>query len=227
MRRFAVSAVLGLALFISPGVARGSLILFDNRADFDAATSGRTVIDFEGIAPDGDAVGVPVPPGITLAGVTFTTSPPPPGLSSGFVVDGKGFPFPGTSVLLEQQAVLDPDISAALPGPHFAFGVDFAAALAGTEVTFTLSTGDAFLRTASTDLTFVGLFSTDPFTSVTMSIPPPLHDSAGLFVDNFTFGNGASAVPEPSSWILAVIGPGTLFVCWLCPPPRSRSNRLA
>jgi len=177
MRPLAVLLVWGVSFFVPAEAARGGFTLYDTRADFDAATSGRTVIDFEGIDPLGLGYSVPVPPGITLSGVNFSASPPPAGQSGGLVVAGPGLVFPGNSVLVSQASVLDPDIIATLPGPFLAFGVDFGAVTQGeatTGVTFTLSTGDTFTRTvAPGDLTFVGLVSTDPFGDDVRPAPVP------------------------------------------------------
>src|SRR5690349_4274570 len=122
MRRLVFLAVLGLAFGTSASSAQGGFIFFDNRAAFDAATSGRTLIDFEGIAPDGD--NAPVPPG-GISGVNFTTTVV--SVQGDFVVtfaiSGKGQTFPGTSVLGTQQSTLDPDIVATLPGSYRAFAV--------------------------------------------------------------------------------------------------------
>ena len=54
MRRFLFLTVLGLAFCIAESSARAGFVLYTNRADFDAATSGRTIVDFEGIAPTGE-----------------------------------------------------------------------------------------------------------------------------------------------------------------------------
>ena len=51
MRRFAFLSFAAL-LLCEPGVsARGSLIHFDTRTAFDAATTNQTIIDFSGLAP--------------------------------------------------------------------------------------------------------------------------------------------------------------------------------
>jgi hypothetical protein len=211
MRRFACLTALGLAFFSQTAIVRGDVILFDNRADFDGATSGRTMIDFEGIAPDGQDVLFPCPPGITLSGVNFITTN---GAAGGFGVAGKGADnfkiFPGNSVMLSGQQGLDPDIVATLSGSYLSFGVDFTALALGTETTFMLSTGDSFTRTTTSDLSFVGLLSTDPFTEVTISIPPPGFGPVALFIDNFTFGDEVFATPEPASWIMSALGGGAM-----------------
>jgi hypothetical protein len=127
--------------------------------------------------------------------------------------------FPGNSVLDSHQATPDPNIIASLPGSFFSFGVEFSALVdssvgpVATEITFTLSTGDTFTQASTSDLTFVGLLSTGPTTSGTLSIPPSpeARGDADLYVDNVTFGDKLCAVREPSSWILVVIGAGTTF----------------
>ncbi|MFL5243588.1 MAG: PEP-CTERM sorting domain-containing protein [Gemmataceae bacterium] len=211
MRPFLILTILSLALFVPDEAVRADIIFFDNRADFDATTSAQAIIDFEGIAPDGN--GVAFPSGVlTLSGVTFTTTVTagPPGTGD-FVVVGKGafsaFGFP-SSALVAQQNNLDPDILATLPNLSLAFGVDFGSFPAEMEATFLLSTGDTFTRTTSSGSSFVGLLSTDPFTSVKISTPPSNSGSTALIIDNFTFGNGVASVPEPASGVLMVIGVG-------------------
>jgi hypothetical protein len=216
MRRLLFLTVVGLALGIPASSAQGGYTLFLNRADFDAATSGRTTIDFEGLAPDGGSVDYPT--GITLSGVHFsTTIVGDDHQAISFLALGKDTIAPGSGRLGTQQSTLDPDIVAALPGSFFAFGVYIGAFNAGARlgdntITFTLSTGETFTLTTTNaqflagNLTFIGLVSTDAFTSVAMSIPPPDGGNADLVIDNFTFANGLEVVPAPSSGLLMLVG---------------------
>lgn len=216
MRRLLFLIVLGLAFCLAESSAQGGFVLYTNRADFDAATHGRTTIDFENIADDGKSIGGQRMPSITIlpSGITFSTT-----ADGGLTVAGRNVIAPGSSSVLYMQASLaDPDLVATLPGSFTAFGVDFGVSrepAPQTEVTFTLSTGYTFTLTTTNDsftsLTFIGLVSTDSFNSVTMSIPEPISNFDELDIDNFTFGSGLAVVPAPSSGVLMVIGLATIL----------------
>ena len=215
MRRLVLLSVTGLVFLAFGTPARGDLILFDNRAAFDAATTGRSVIDFEGIAPDEGFQFLPAPPGITLSGVNFTIDR---ATSNGnlFVI-GDNFYYTTNSVLSSSESRLAPisdNVLITLPGAFTAIAVDFGSFLAGRPVTFTPSTGDAFTRTTPSfpNLAFVGVVSDAPITSLTISKPSVVGVDTVLNLDNFTFGQ---AVSEPSTFALASVGVLTALGFWL------------
>ena len=65
--------LLAVACLAAPTTVGASTITYGERASWMLATTGITTIDFEGI-PTGSAALLPVPPGHTVAGVTFTVA---------------------------------------------------------------------------------------------------------------------------------------------------------
>lgn len=211
MQRLTLIPLVGLAFLPFAVPAQGGLLLFDNRAEFNAATTGRTLVDFEDIAPDGGWQFVPSPPGITLSGVNFsidrTTS------DGHLFVIGDGFYYAGNSVLSSQGSsggiATDFNVRATFPGPYTAVGMDFGVVDPGINYTFTftLSTGATFLafNQGGPVMDFIGVTSTEPIAWIRVAMPSVGHAEN---VDNFTFANATSPVPEPSSlcvWCIALV----------------------
>jgi hypothetical protein len=198
VKRLLALAAVGFAFTASAAPAQAALIFFGDRASFNAATTGRTVVDFEGIAPDGSFTFFPAPPGVTLSGANFSISRP---ASNGNLFGiGDNFYYTGNSVLSSQQSTATNDnVQVTLPGGFTAVGLDYGSFF-GPTFTFTLSTGESFTRTAPVfaGLSFIGVVSTVPITSLTVSAPP----GDVVNIDNFTFGQ--AVVPEPAT--LAVFG---------------------
>jgi hypothetical protein len=187
---------------LASGPARADLTFYGDRSSYEAATTGNTVIDFEGIAADNDFTPVPLPVGLTVSGVNFTIDQ---ATSDGFLfVVGKGYYYAGNSVLTSQQSTLDTNnLVITLPGGFTAIAMDLGSFI-GQTFTFTLSTGDTFTEPAPAlpDLGFAGFTSTVPI--VSLRIDSPKADVMNL--DNFTFGT--ATVPEPGA--LALLGAGAL-----------------
>jgi hypothetical protein len=190
VRRLALAAAV---LGPMAGSTQAGTTFFTGRASYNAATTGNTTINFEGIAPPNDSIFEPTPPGITLSGVNFTIDHT--NNNSSLFVIGDGFYYAGTSVLSSQFSDTGPDnIVVTLPRASTAFAVDFGT-FNQSPVTFTLSTGETFTQPtpAFPGLVFLGVVDTTPFTSVRLS--QPIGDALNLA--DVTFGT--SAVPEPSA----------------------------
>jgi hypothetical protein len=195
-------------LILTSQPVRGDIILYNTRADFNAATVGRTVIDFEGIASDGGFMFLPTPTGITLSGVNFTIDHT--NNNGNLFVIGRDRYYAGNSVLSSQESTIGRNnLVTSFPGVSTAFALDFGS-FSSTPFIFTLSTGDTFIRPTpgffdEPNTTFVGVTSSVPISSFRIDLA-----AAGdvLNIDNFTMG---TAVPEPASLVLFVFGSLGLF----------------
>ena len=184
--------------------ALSALLFFDDRAAFDAATTGRTVIDFEGL-PLEPWGGLEVTSGLTLSGTSFSFvfPPPEPGTTIGAFVLGTEYEDSILCVACS-GGTGDPTVLIDLPGSFSAFALDLLPFQPVTS--FDLSSGDTFSRTIPSSWQFLGVVSTVAFDSATISA------DVGLYMDDFTFGDGV-VVPEPSSgalllFALSILGLG-------------------
>jgi hypothetical protein len=177
-----------------------TVTFYTSQASFDAATSGLTTIDFEGIVPDNTIS--PILNTQVIGGVTFTSS-------GGLYVSGANS---GTAGSPYESAVLNTNFNAPLTadvttvGTNFtAIGGDFDSLVApGSTMVITLTgtTGVLDTETVTTGtlgvsgpLLFFGwTVSGDTVVNVTSSQVDPW---PGL--DNFQYGFAGTAVPEPSS----------------------------
>jgi hypothetical protein len=212
--------VLGLAVLaalLAPvKSAHGAFVFYPTRAAFDAATTGVTTIDFEGIAPPGGFSYFGRPGSLTLSGVMFTT----PGNADLYVISSTFYPGYnlGSGDFLQSGNGTPSSLTATvqLPGVFTAAAFDLGTFdTINSQVTVQLSTGDQFTTSAPFPTpTFVGFTSTVPFTSLSITITGGDRRDA-LNVDNFAFGSAVSAVPEPSSQVLLALGSlGLLGYVW-------------
>ena len=193
------------------GQTQADVVLYTSESAFDAATTGLTTVDFNGIASSDSFVSYGTGP-LSLSGVSFT------GNGSMFVIDPGfyGYSYSNGGFLTSDYS--SPDIiTATLPGGGFtAVGTDFGSLFSGgATFTITLSTGDTFTVSTSGSiefgtLGFVGFTSSTPITSITFSMPDTPNYNA---LDNFQFGT-AVAVPEPTS--VVVFGMATLAGAVYC-----------
>ncbi len=181
-------ALIGLSAF---GTAQAAT--FTNFADFQAATTGLTTIDFEGlVTPDSTLGAEYIISGQpkTIGEITFI-----PSVVGNYavIVDRE----PGDLLDRGSGATLEipyqpSTITAALPSGITAFGVDLFEYNQNTPYTISFSTGESFNFTAPT---FFGFTSDTPFSSVSI-----FSDNDGQVLDNFSFGQATpEPVPEPAS----------------------------
>jgi hypothetical protein len=193
---FAISA--GCLAISSAAVAD---TVYTSRSAFDAAAGALTTITFDGIAAPGSFVNYGGGP-LTLSGATFTTN------GTLFVIDPGyyGSAYPNGGFLNADYAGVD-TITATVPSTT-AVGFDIGG-LAGPQIftigtsdggSFVLSTGDSITGTNSLD--FFGVTTSAPITSLTVTYA----DGSYGALDNFSFGT--SAVPEPTTWAMILVGFG-------------------
>jgi hypothetical protein len=224
VRNIVMINLVGIFLSVMPTSAAAGLIAYHDLASFQAATTGLTDVNFNGIAPSGSFVDFPTPPGFTRAGVTFNIANPLPG---DFInVTAKNFYAP----TIYPNDFLVPAVSSrtttvesiTLPSGATAVGLDLGTFKGGT-LTFSFSTGDQYLDTNPATFgstSFLGFTSSSPITSLTIGYANDV-----LVVDDFQFE--AAAVPEPSTVTLAGLGIlGWLGYAWRRRGLRNRGRTL-
>jgi hypothetical protein len=192
----ATIAILSVAL--APTVSRADTV-YSSVAAYNAATTGSTTINFNGIASPGGYV--LEPNGFTLSGATFTSP------NNLFILDPAFYRFTyAGGGFLNPQNFLPASLTISLPSVT-AVGFDFGG-LFGPSGPFDVTLSDGFSTTLSTtdstgggSLAFAGFTSSTDLTSITLSDPT---DSA-FTMDNVTFG-GVSATPEPGTLGLVLTG---------------------
>lgn len=178
----------GTILAASTASLQGAVISYSDRPTFLGAAGATVDIDFEGLASPGSFV--TYPSGVTLSGVTFTSSTllwvVDPGYAPSFYDWGSG------AVMLGESG---DTITAVLPGGVRAVGSDLMSILpyAGS-ITVGLSTGDSFAIPTSPypTRTFFGAIADVDIAYITFD------STSGAYpeIDNFVFGTGGGAVPE-------------------------------
>src|SRR4051794_34251119 len=105
MSRHACHAVLVICILSHLPAARAGLTLFTDRADFEAATTARTNIDFADCLSAGETLrAFTNPPGFSTAGVNFSGHSP---YLLGIIAPAYGLPYQGwdTDPTVLQSAV--------------------------------------------------------------------------------------------------------------------------
>jgi hypothetical protein len=201
-------------LLLSGSAARADLVFYQDRASFEAATTARTVVDFQGLAPSPTSFTYfQTPPGITLQGVNFNIANPLPMGMDGLNPTGRDyyapfFPFPSDFLVPSASTRVGTDLTITLPGGFTAIGLDFGS-FYGTPFTFHLSTGEMFTEPTPSplgSLSFLGFTSTEPITSLTVS-------STGSDVPVLTDVIFGTTVPEPGTLMLVAVG-GLCLLAW-------------
>ena len=201
-----VAIVAALALIGTAG-AQASTALYSDFAAYSAAVTGLTTVTIPDEYP-GTSYGNNGNGSVTYNGVNFSQNPT---ISNGnFFNVGPEFSLASSAVLSSQeQTVGIPNILVSLSGSYTGFSLNYGTFNVGN-VTFLLSNGDSVTLGSvgngyETSGGFFGVTDTTAFSSVlvTSAVSNP-DDQNILSLNNVTFG--ISAVPEPSTWAMMIIG---------------------
>ncbi len=194
-----LATVAALSVALAPTASRADTV-YSSLSAYNAATTGSTTINFNGIAAADSFVFENSP--FTLSGATFTSS------SNLFIIDPGYYSssYAGGGFLSTDYS--NPDtLVISLPSVT-AVGLDFGGLL-GSSGPFSVTLSDGFHTTLSTNdsiaggsLAFAGFTSSTDLTSITLSLPDSPEYNA---IDNVTFGN-ISATPEPGTLGLVLTG---------------------
>jgi hypothetical protein len=207
IQRAMAAATLASVILISTD-AFATITLFSNQAAFEAATGATTVEDFtpsfhfpitSGIlnssTSDVVAFGDPIVSGEILPGVTYST---PIGTGNFFNIDAGGGFTGGFLDTITGPRVLTVTFS----GDQTGFGFDTNSLMGNFTVVINGTYVENFSAVSSSTPTFFGFQSSSKdITSVTIAGDNP---TFGFAIDNFTYS--ASAVPEPSTWAMMLLG---------------------
>jgi hypothetical protein len=190
--------------------ASAAFLDFTNRDAFLASAGTTSTETFDAVAIDSQFRTQPVNVGsFTLTGVGTNQDPDniinPSGMSN-YNVNGSSFVLGITNVSAS-------GFTLTFESPIHSFGADFRGFnnfdTANRSLIFVNGTAlSPPVVSTNTDLSFFGFVSDDPFTTVSILRDPDYlrPDSSDVFgMDNVTFAE-VSAVPEPSTWAMMILG---------------------
>ena len=193
------------ACLLVGGLARAD-VYYTSASSWDAAVSGVSTVNFEGLVPASSFSNVT--PSTVVGGDTFAIGPSAPSGAALFVI-GDNFYGYGYATLSSQAASGTLDLKVTLPSAVTAIGFDY---IVGTG-TVTIQGSDGFSTTESAsgsgnNFLFFGV--TDPGGLTSIDITEPYSAAAqGINMKDFlTATSNTSTVPEPRSAILlaALVG---------------------
>jgi hypothetical protein len=206
--RFLIAALAGTMLTASAEAAT----FYTDAGAFNAATSGLTTGNFDGLVPVGQSGFYAN--GVTVNGVTFR------GPLSFVLSEGpNSLIYPNQSFYSGQDQVGTapvPKLITTISFPEVgAFGMVYGGYFSrGEAVSFTLSDGslfDAIIPGSFAGTAFFGFTSQQPITSINVRTRDT--GLATFDVLSFSFGQAAvPAVPEPASWAMLITGFGVAGV---------------
>ena len=200
--------------FIGATIAHAAEVTYTTRAAYNAATTNNTILTFQGLATNGDAIHYTSPPGVSTGGINFQSTS-----DQLFAIDpshspGAGWNFSSGQFLDDNNYTFTSSLNATLlPANTTAIGADFGLQTGNTATSFqlqlTLSNSDVLVINLAASnsnpiLSFFGFTSDVAITSVAMKVTSVNSGNGSLVVDNFTFGQ--SAIPEPSTMSILLVG---------------------
>jgi hypothetical protein len=172
--------------------------VYTSPAAWNAAVTGATTVNFEGIAPPGGFVSLSSPPGINVGGINFQIDR---GNSNGnlFVV-GDGFYYSQSALTSQESTTSLNSLLVTLPSPVIAVAADVGSVDVNSTadtLTFNLSDGTSFSVTPQppgfTTLGFVGVTTSVPIVSVEITSPS---NGGGNGINMTDFSTASGTVPE-------------------------------
>jgi PEP-CTERM motif len=199
-------AIVAALAFIGTTGAQAGTVLYSNFATYSAAVTGLTTVTIPDENP-GTAYGTNGNGSVTYNGVTFSQNP---ALSNGnfFNVPPEFSGASGAVLSSQEQTVGIPNILVSLPSSFTAFSLNYGTFDDSSNVKFLLSNGDSFTLSSigngyETSGGFFGITDTTAFTSVLVTVGDPQNI---LSLNNVTYGSAISAVPEPATWAMMILG---------------------
>jgi hypothetical protein len=201
-----------IVLLAASGVAQAE-VFYNNAAAWNAAVTGATTINFEGIAPPLGNVfeGLGSGASTTIGGVNFAIGPA--GTNNELFVVGDNVYYPVSAITTQTSALNGPspnDLLITLPTPVTAVAFDFGGIFVGENATITLSDGSVqtVAVPGSPGLTFFGATAPGGITSVDITLPS---DTFGIGMTDFSYAPSAATTPEPSFFMLVLVGVGGII----------------
>lgn len=198
-RFFALPIAIAALILASP--ARAGLVSYGDFASWSASVPVRTSVSIPEPASAFDYFGTG-DASVSYGGVLFSTNS---ALGNGsFFNVGAGFSGSPAVLSSQQQTNGLANILITLPSPVTALALNFGT-FDGSIVNFKLSNGTSLnlagSNTAYEVSSFFGVASSSSFNSILLTTA----DSA-LNINDLLFGTAVPAIPEPSTWLLMLVG---------------------
>jgi len=177
---------------------------YTNEASWDAAVSGITTVNFEGIVPTNSYTAYGgTPASTTIGGVTLAAGPSAPSGEALFLIGDSFYGF-GKATISAQTASGTIDLQVTLPSSVTAAGFDYFLSPGTYDVSLSDGGSSSFTTTANPIASgFFGVTDPTGFTSLDITIPYSTADeSINLSDVSYATANPISPAPEPGSWLL-------------------------
>ena len=192
------------ATLLSSLGAQAAIVPYTSAATFDAATMNDTTYDFAGLTQDTNYKYYPT--GVKVGPTTFTSG------GNLFVVGANaGGGAYGVPFLSGQDGT--PNLLFTMSGES-ALGFDYGSYFKTSDpLDIIINGSDVFvvnLPATTSTLQFFGVTSSTPITSLTIRDVATTSTYSGVDLTDFTVGSIAGGVPEPSTWVMMLLGFGGL-----------------